>query len=204
MQPQAERIQDIALYDPIAAYGMALGIPRVPIVMNCVGTFSTFAVPQPPIEGDLDTTIATRTWIDNIQYSILVPNVFSGNIFKTLYDAMLKVQPGISVQVAVQSGPRYIVSVNFTPLEGLASMLASRWPAGWPLYKQQSIATKFMLTQPQPSTGANGPPMTVTLTFAGWQFLDQTLDAITANQAAAELKKMGFCVTDNTQVVRTQ
>lgn len=203
MQPQAERIQDMALYDPVAAYGMALGIPRVPISMNCQAVFSSFAVPQPPINGDLDTTIATRTWVDQIAYSLQQPNVFSGNVFKTLYDAMLKQQPGISIQIAVHSGPRYLVSPAYTPIENFAYMFAARWPAGWPLFKQQSIKTSFLLTQPPPSIEPSSPPYSCVLTFSGWQFLDQTLDALSANDAAAQLTKMGFWLPNNAAVVRT-
>src|SRR5271166_3838013 len=146
MEPKALNIQELAIYDPVAAYGICLGIPRIPISMNCAGIFSSFAVPQIPVEGDLDTTIAQRTWIDNITYSLQQPNVFAGNIFKTLYDTMLKQAPGISCQIQVQSGPRYLVSPQFTPLENVAPLLQQHYPAGWPLFKQQSIEVNFMLT----------------------------------------------------------
>jgi hypothetical protein len=196
MEPRAIHIQDIAIYDPIVAYGIVLGIPRVPISLNACGIFSSFAVPQLPVEGDLDTTIAQRTWIDNITYSLDQPNVFSGNIFKTLYDAQLKQHPGISTRVTVQSGPRYLVSPQYTPIENFVNMFASRYPAGWPLYKLQSIQVDFLLTTPPPSVSPNGPPYNVTMTFNGWQFLDHTLDELCREDAAACLKKMGFWVPD--------
>jgi len=196
MEPKALNIQELAIYDPVAAYGIVLGIPRIPISMNAAAIFSSFAVPQIPVEGDLDTTIAQRTWIDNISYSLAQPNVFSGNVFKTLYDAMLKAAPGVSVQVAVHSGPRYLVSPQYTPLENFAPLLLQRYPAGWPLFKQQSIKVNFMLTAPPPSVQPNGPPYVVTMTFNGWQFLDHTLDEMSADKAAACLKSMGFFVPD--------
>lgn len=194
MEPRQLNIQDIAIWDPVAAYGILLQIPRVPIQMNATAVFSSFAVPQIPIEGDLDTTIAQRTWIDKIDYSLQQPNVFFGNVFKTLYDAMLKAQPGISARITVHSGPRYLVSPQFTPLESIGNLIAPRWPAGWPLFKQQSIKVEYLLTQPQPSVSPNGPPYNVTLTFTGWQFLDHTLDEMSADDAAARLRKMGFWV----------
>lgn len=196
MEPKPLNIQELAIHDPVAAYGIVLGIPRIPISMNASALFSSFAVPQLPVEGDLDTTIAQRTWIDNVTYSLAQPNVFSGNVFKTLYDSQLKQAPGVSIQIAVHSGPRYLVSPQYTPLENFSDVFTRRWPAGWPLFKQQSIKVNFMLTQPPPSVQPNGPPYIVTMTFSGWQFLDHTLDELDANKAAECLKKMGFFVPD--------
>jgi hypothetical protein len=180
--------------DPIAAYGIILGIPRIPISFNASGSFSSFVLNQDPIEGDLDTTIAQRTWIDNLQYDLQQPNVFSGNIFKTLYDAMLRQAPGVSVRVTVHSGPRYLVSPKFTPLNNFVNLISSRWVSGWPLFKQQSIEVEFMLTQAPPSVNPNGPPYNVTLTFNGWQFLDHTVDEISVDVAAYKLRELGFWV----------
>jgi hypothetical protein len=193
-EPKPEFIQEIAAVDPIAAYGIVLGVPRIPIAFNAQGTFNSFALGQLPLNAALDATIAQRTWIDNIQYDLQQPNVFSGNIFKTLYDANLRFAPGVSVLVTVHSGPKYLVAPNFTPLNNLVNLLASRWPAGWPLFKQQSILVQMQLTQAPPGTGGNGPPYVVTITFNGWQFLDHTVDEIAVDVAACELRKMGFWV----------
>jgi hypothetical protein len=187
-------IQDLAVYDPIAALGILLHVPRVPISMNAAVSFSSFDVGQPPLEGDLDTTITQRTWIDNIAYSLQQPNVFAGNIQKTQYDAYLKQQPGLSVQIQVHSGPRYLVSPAYTPLENFTNLFAMRWSKGWPLFKNQSIKVFFQLTQAPPATAPNGPPYDVTMTFNGWQFLDHTLDNLSADDAAKQLRAMGFCV----------
>jgi hypothetical protein len=194
MEPKAQFLQEIAMVDPIAAYGIVMGIPRIPISFNAAGSFSSFALGAIPIEAGLDTTIAQRTWIDNMQYSLQQPNVFTGSVFKTLYDAMLKAQPGISIRCTVHSGPRYMVSPQFTPLENFVNLLASRYPAGWPLYKQQNIEIEYMLTQAPPSSGGNAPPYNVTLTFNGWQFLDHTVDEISVDVAACKLRDLGFFV----------
>jgi hypothetical protein len=193
-QPQLPDIQNLAILDPIAAYGIMLGVQRIPISFNAAGSFSSFSLTQAPIEADLDTTIAQRTWIDNISYSLQLPNVFSGNIFQTQYIAFLKQSPGINVQILVQGGPRYLVSPNFTPLENFANMMATRWSAGWPLYKQQSIQVFFELTLAPPDTSPNGPPYNVTMTFNGWQFLDHTVDEISVDVAAKKLREMGFFI----------
>lgn len=192
MEPRAELLRDLALFDPVAAYGIFLGIPRVPISMNATAIFSSFQLGQ-IVEGDLDTTIAQRTWIDNIAYSIQVPNMFSGNVFKTQYDAYLKLAPGLSVRLTVHSGPKYLVSPQFTPLENFANLIgAARWTMGWPLYKQQSIKVEYLLTQAPSGPEPNGPPLSVTTSFNGWQFLDYTIDEIDPRVAADNLRKAGF------------
>jgi hypothetical protein len=193
---RATSLQDLALYDPIAALGILLHIPRLPISMNCVASFTSFDTGQMPIEGDLDTTIVQRMWIDNIAYSLQQPNVFAGNIGKPDYDYKLKQQPGIAVQVQVLGGPRYFVSPAYTPLENFSNLFSMRWPAGWLLYKFQSIKTFFQLTQAPPSTSPNGPPYNVTLTFNGWQFEDHTLEDCGQEAAAKRLREMGFCIPE--------
>jgi hypothetical protein len=194
VEPKSQYIQDLAIMDPIAAYGIVLGIPRIPICINASGSFSSAALDQLPIDAALDTTIAQRTWIDNLQYDVEQPNVFAGNIFKTLYDACLRQVPGIGVKLTVHSGPKYIVSQQFTPLNNLVNLLNSRWTSGWPLYKQQNILVQFILLQPFPASEPNAPPYDVTLTFNGWQFLDHTVDEISVDVAACKLRELGFWV----------
>lgn len=191
-----QSIKDLAIYDPIAALGILLHIPQIPISMNCVGVFQSFDTAQAPVQGDLDTTITQRTWIDNVAYSLQQPNVFAGNIGKAQYDAYLKQQPGVSVLITTYAGPRYVVSPSYTPLENFANFFNQRWQRGWPLFKQQSIKTMFQLTQAPPSTSPNGPPYSVTLTFNGWQFLDHTIENVSVEDAASRLRDMGFCVPD--------
>jgi len=194
MEPKPQYIQDLAVMDPIAAYGIVLGIPRIPISINASGSFSSATLGQLPIEAGLDTTIAQRTWIDNMQYDLQQPNVFAGNIFKTQYDAYLRQAPGISVRCTVHSGPRYLVSPKFTPLNNFVNLISSRWVSGWPLYKQQNIEIEFMLTQAFPASEPNAPPYNVVLTFNGWQFLDHTVDEISVDVAACKLRELGFWV----------
>jgi len=176
---------------------MFLGIPRAPISFNISTQFSSLSVspPQPSQEGDIDTTIATRTWIDNIEYSLQVPSIFPDQIFKPQFDAYLKHSPGINVQLTVLGGPRYVVCPSFTPLENLAPLFsAARWPAGWPLFKAQTVKAMFALTQSPGGAPSNLGPYNVTLTLNGWQFLDVSLDEISPQFAASQLRKAGFCL----------
>lgn len=192
MQPLALDIEKLALYDPISAYAILKGIPPVPVLMNVSAIFSSFAVPQPPVIGNLDTTIAFRTWIDNVTYSLSQPNVFAGNVFKTTSDANLRYHPGVSVTCEILAGPKYTVSENFVPLENFAQQFISRWFGGWVLYKQQSIKMAFQLTDPPPTTDPNAPPYNVTVTFSGWQFLDYTVDEMDPNEAVRCLNEAGI------------
>ena len=189
MEPKPQYIQDLAVMDPIAAYGIVLGIPRIPISINASGSFSSAALGQLPIEAGLDTTIAQRTWCDNLQYDLQQPNSFAGSVFKTQYDAYLRQAPGVSVRLTVHSGPRYLVSPRFTPLNNFVNLISSRWMSGWPLYKQQNVECEFMLTQIPPSV-----PYVVTLTFNCWSFLDHTIDEVSVDVAACKLRELGFWV----------
>lgn len=198
MEPKPQYLQDLAVLDPIAAYGILLGVPRIPISINASGAFSSFAVGQ-TIQAGLDTTIAQRTWISNVQYSLQQPNVFNGSVFKTAYDANLKQCPGIGIRLTVHSGPKYLVSPKFTPIENFAQQFVTDWPAGWPLFKQQNIEVEFLLTQAPPSNGQNAPPYNVTLTFNGWSFLDHTVDEIAVDIAASKLRSLGFWIPESVE-----
>ena len=194
MEPRAHSLSDLALRDPIAAYGVLSGVPQIPISMNCQAKFSSFDTQQIPVVAPLDTTIAQRTWVDQVNFDVQVPNLFNGNVFKTQFDANLRQAPGVSIQIIVLGGPRYVVSPEFTPINDFVHYFAARWPAGWQLFKQQSIKTSFMLTQPPGGAGVNAPPYTVTLTFSGWQFEDHRIDEVSRDFAIDQLRKAGFAV----------
>ena len=194
MQPQPIDIKTLAIYDPIAAYGILLGIPRVPIWMNAAVSFTTFTPEQIPLEAALDTTLAYRTWIDNITYSILPQGQFQGNVFQTQYAAYLRTGTGVSVRTEVLAGPKYIVSQQFTPLENYAYQFGARYPAGWPLFKQQQINHEFMLTAIPGGSATNLTSYDVTVTYAGWQFLDPSLDEMDASKARECLRNSGIDV----------
>jgi hypothetical protein len=192
MQPMPAHIRDIALWDPVAAYGILAHIPRIPWYASCKASFLSFVVGGPPIVSPLDTTVTSRVWMQDMRYSVSQPNVFAGTSQKSHYDAALRQAPGVSARIEVYSGPRYLPAINYAPLENLADIIISVFPTGWPLFKQQSIQTEFVLTQAPPSVSPNAPPYDVTLTFRGWQFLDHTLDEMSGADAAALLKQAGF------------
>lgn len=201
----ASRIRDIAWWDPIAAYGILLGIPRATVTLNCVGTFLNTAnqsiTPKvqdfAPVKA-VSEPVHQRTWIDRIDYSLTTPQFFPDLVLTPLVHAMLKHQPGINVRVSVEPEPRYVVTNKSTPLENFANLVCDVWPAGWLLNKTQFVRMEYTLTnQPfQITPGIVGEiapsPYIVTTTFTGWQFLDPTINKIPRSEARARLRKMGI------------
>jgi hypothetical protein len=190
MQPYRwNSLAELAVIDPVAAYGRLLGITTKPVTMNAFASFSSLALNQIPIKVPLDQTITKRTWIDNLQFSLQLPNAFVGNIFLPQALLALKASSGVSVRTTVLSGPRYLVSDTFTPIENFVNLISSEWAAGWQIYKFQQVQTEFMLTQIPFNDPSNTPPYNVTLTYNGWQFDDGQCDEISCEQAICELIK---------------
>jgi hypothetical protein len=196
-QPVPINVRDLALQNPRAAYGIVVGVPRVPFVGNLVADFQSAATFAAPVVADLDTTIVQDTWIQRINYSIVQPNSpYIGSPFDSVSQAMFRYVPGISATLRVDSGPRYYLNQQPCPLENLADLLAVGWPAGWPLFKYQSVEGQFILTNTPPSV-----PLIVTVSLLGFQFLDKSLDDLSDEEARRRLKVMGFDVPDVSMLV---
>lgn len=195
MEPRPINLRLLAMTDPVAALGILLGLDRLPFSMSMSGSFSTLAVGiGVPVVASLDEgSLSQRTWIENINYSLQVPNVFTNQIFKTQSDAALKLSPGIDVQLAVYGDPHYPISQGYVPLENLTNLIRSdRWPAGWPLYKQQVIQGLFQLTQAPGGAPSNQGPYNFKLTFNGWTFENRSVDNIDPSVAADKLREAGL------------
>ena len=196
-QPTPSFVRDLALENPRAAYGIVVGVPRVPFVGNLVAAFQSPATFAVPVIADLDTTIVQDTWIHRINYGIIQPNSpYVGSPFDSLSQTMFKFVPNVSARVMVQSGPRYFLNQQFCPIENLADLLAVGWPAGWPLFKYQSVQAELILTSAPPSI-----PLILTITLLGYQFLDKSLDDISDEEARRRLKVLGFDVPDLSMLV---
>jgi hypothetical protein len=196
MEPVPQKIAELAVYDPIAAYGILLGIPRIPFVANSSVSFSSFDLEAAPLSAGLDTTIAYRTWISNLTYTINPVGQFAGNVFQTQYASYMRTGTGIGIKATVQSGPKYPLMGSFTALENFVNVFASTWPAGWQLYKQQNILTEFLLTAVPGGDDTNLSAYNVSLTWNGWQFIDPSLDDMDADCARECLREMGIWVPD--------
>jgi len=189
MAPHDESIRNLALYMPKLAYGMVVGVPRVPFVVDIPIQFSSSTVNAPPVVQNLDNNLTQDTIIERVSYNLFQQNTFPGSPFQSLYFNMLKQSgaTGVGVQLQVFGGPKYVVSNQFVDLGNLADVLAVAWPNGWPLPKQSNVKVSAILTQTPVSV-----PFNVTLTLLGWQLLDKTIDDLSDQEARARLRKLGI------------
>lgn len=193
MQPYARMsIAELAVMDPIAAYGRLMKIPTAPVTFNAIAIFSSFALDQIPIRQALDQQISRRTWIDNLTFEIQLPNAFVGNIFFPGALSALRQSPGVAVRTTVMSGPRYVVAETFTPIQNYVNIFDSDWTVGWQLAKFQTVQTEFKLTAIPFNDPSNAPPYVVTLTYNGWQFMDGTCDDVSCEFATKHLRNAGI------------
>src|SRR5208283_4680368 len=96
-QPVPTNVRELALSNPRAAYGIVVGVPRVPFVGNLVAQFQSAATFAVPVLADLDTTIVQDTWIQRINYGIIQPNSpYLGSPFDAPSQAAFRYVPGVS------------------------------------------------------------------------------------------------------------
>lgn len=195
-------LQELALRDPIAAYGRLLGMLAKPVSFNAQAKFSSFALNQVPIVEPLDEQLQSRTWIDNATFELQIPNAFVGSVFLPTALKDLKASPGVSVRIQVMSGPRELITPNFTPLENFATTDKVNWLRGTQIARNQQIQTEFMLTAIPFNDSSNTPPYIINMTYNCWQFDDGCCDEITCAEAQAILCKAGI-ITARTLGVRT-
>lgn len=193
MQPRDHDIRNLALYAPRIAYGMMIGVPRVPLVVDIPIQFSSSAVNAPPVVQNFQNNLTQDSLVERISFSVFQQNSFPGSPFQSTYFNQLKQSgmTGIGIQMAVYGGPKYNVNDTYTDLGNLADVLAVAWPQGWPLYKQSNVKVSAILTQTPVSV-----PYNATITFLGWQFLDKTIDDISDQEARSRLRAMGIETPD--------
>lgn len=180
-------LADLAFWNPRAALGIIMGIPRIPIAMNARTRFDCAAPDAAPNVGALDTIITQETWIEQVKFTITQPKSFQGNVLKPQHDYYFQFTSGVDVQAEINSGPRYVLSIEPTPIQNFANVLGCCWPAGWPLFCEQGLRIWFRLREPPPSI-----PLFVTMTFLGWSFIDKCIDRISDEYARAKLRELGI------------
>lgn len=182
---QSQDVRDLALWCPKLAYGMIVGVPRVPFVVDVPIQFSSSTVNAPPVVQNFQNNLSSDTVIERISYNVFQQNSFPGSPFQSLYFNQMKQSgaTGVGVQLQVFGGPKYVTSDTFTDLGNLADVLAVTWPSGWPLYKQSNVKVSAILTQTPVSV-----PFNVTLTFLGWQLLDKSVDDLSDEEARRRLR----------------
>lgn len=189
MQPRDHNIRNLAIYNPKLAYGMVAGVPRVPFLNELQLQFSSSVVNAPAVEANFSNNVTQDTLIERVSFSIFEPNSFPGSPFQSLYFNQLKQSGriGVGVQLYVFGGPKYAVNNTFTDVGNLADVFALAWPAGWPLQKQSNVKAQGMLLDTPVSV-----PLTLTLTFLGWQFLDKSIDDLSDEDCRERLNKLGI------------
>ncbi len=182
-------IRNLALYAPKFAYGLVVGVPRVPFVVDVPIQFSSSVVNAPPVVQSFDNNLTQDTLVTRVSYNLFQQNTFPGSPFQSLYFNQLKQsgQTGVGIQLDVYGGPKYSINDDFTDLGNLYDMLASTWPEGWPLFKQSNVKVSAILTQTPVSV-----PFDVTLTFLGIQLLDKSIDDLSDAECRARLRKLGI------------
>lgn len=184
-----DEIRNLALYAPRLAYGLVVGVPRVPFVDEIPIQFSSSTVNAPPVVQNFQNNLTQDTVVERVAFNLFQQNSFPGSPFQSLYFNQLKQsgQTGVGVQLQVFGGPKYIVSNQFVDLGNLADVLAATWPKGWPLEKQSNVKVSAILTQTPVSV-----PFNVTLTFLGWQMLEKSVADLSDQEARARLRKLGI------------
>jgi hypothetical protein len=193
MLPRSENVRDLAIWAPKIAYGMIVGVPRVPFIADIPIQFSSSTVNAPPVVQNLQNNLTQDTVIARVAYNLFQPNSFPGSPFQSTYFNQLKQsgQTGVGVQMAVYGGPKYNVNDTFTDLGNLADVFAVAWPSGWPLQKQSNVKISAILTQTPVSV-----PFNVMITLLGWQFLSKELDDMSDDECRSRLRKLGIETPD--------
>jgi hypothetical protein len=192
MEPKYS-IQDLALYAPKFAYGLIVGVPVVPFVVDVPIQFTSSAVDAPPINASFDNNLTQDTLIQRISYNLFQQNTFPGSPFQSLYFNQLKQSGATGVGVMLQTfgGPKWAWNDTFTDLGNIMDVFAVTWPYGLKLFKQSNVKVSAILTQTPVSV-----PFDVTLTFMGLQLLDKTVDDLSDAEARARLRKLGIVSPD--------
>lgn len=193
MQPKSYDVKTLALWAPKIAYGMAVGVPRVPVVLDIPIQFSSSTVNAPSVVASFQNNLAQDTYIERVSYNLFQQNTFPGSPFQSLYFNQLKQsgQIGVGIRMDVFGAPKYAINDDFTDLGNLADVFAMTWPEGWPLYKQENVKVAAILLQTPVSV-----PFNVTITFLGWQFNSKDLDDLSDEDCRFRLRKLGFEVPD--------
>lgn len=189
MSIHTQDVRDLALWAPRLAYGLIVGVPRVPVVEEIPLQFSSSTVNAPPVVQALQNNITQDTVIERVSYNLFQQNSFSGSPLQSLYFAMLKQSgaTGVGVQMQVFGGPKYVLSSQFVDLGNLADVFAITWPNGWPLPKQSNVKVSAILTQTPVSV-----PFNVVITLLGWQMLEKQIDDLSDEEARKRLRKLGI------------
>lgn len=192
---RSESIESIAEYSPSLALCRARRIALVPLLLNCVGTFTsgqpTTTQPAPwQLSGEPGRP-AQFGIIDGVLFEVDCPSAFPGSQFKSLSDFFFGLQSGITASLIMRGSPQYSVAPDLsTPIRTLCAMINESWPQGWVIGPDQAPIMQFSA-----GIALNNLPLTVTVSFRMWTpapVCDGYFINMTDREALKELDKMGF------------
>lgn len=182
-------IKNLALYQPKMAYGLVVGVPRVPFIVEIPFQFSSSVVNAIPLVQSFDNNLTQDTIIQRVAFSVFQQNSFPGSPFQSLYFNQLKQsgQTGVGIMVDVYGGPKYSTSDSFVDAGSFFDVFATTWPGGWPLTKQSNVKVSAILTQTPVSV-----PYNISLIFQGFQLLDKSIEDLSDSECRSRLRKLGI------------
>jgi hypothetical protein len=194
-------VRALALYAPKMAYGLVIGVPRVPFVVDIPFQFSSSVVGAIPIVNSFKNNLTQDTVIQRVSYNLFQQNSFPGSPFQSLYFNQLKQsgKTGVGIQLDVYGGPKYATSDSFVDVGNFFDVLAMTWPGGWVLFKQSNVKISAILTETPVSV-----PFQMTLSFQGFQLLDKSVDDLADDECRRRLRKLGIESPDLSVLMATQ
>lgn len=189
-------IDQVAEYSPSLALARALRVPLVPIVYNCVATFTTASPTTTAIvswqANNEPTRLSQFAVVDSVMFEIDVPSANAGAQLKPIADFFFGLQSGIGASLIVKGNPQYSVATDLlTPVRILCAMLNEGWPQGWVLGPTQGIMMQFNASQ-----ALQFLPATITVSFRMWTpdtSCGQKFVNMSDSDALCELQGMGYC-----------
>jgi hypothetical protein len=193
MQPKTYDVRALALWAPKIAYGMVVGVPRVPFIADIPIQFSSSTVNAPPVVAAFDNNLTQDTMIERVSFNLFQQNSFAGSPLQSGYFNQLKQsgQTGVGVRLDTYGGPKWAWNGSFTDIGNLADVFAVTWPEGLLLPKQSNVKVSAILTQTPVSV-----PYNILITFLGWQSLSKELDDLSDEECRARLRKLGIDTPD--------
>lgn len=82
------------------------------------------------VPGQVSGITETDLWVKDVVYTVQRPNAFAGSILKAQSDHYNKLNPNINVQLVINSYCRYLISVDYTPLENIVTKFSCVCPQG--------------------------------------------------------------------------
>jgi hypothetical protein len=201
MQPKTYDVRSIALFAPKIAYGMVVGVPRVPFIADIPIQFSSSTVNAPPVVAAFDNNLTQDTMIERVSFNLFQQNSFAGSPLQSGYFNQLKQsgQTGVGVRLDTYGGPKWSWNGSFTDLGNLADVFAVTWPEGLLLLKQSNVKVSAILTQTPVSV-----PYNILITFLGWQFLSKELDDLSDDECRRRLRELGIESPDLNKILAGQ